>query len=235
MNIFIYSDESGVLDKKHNDYFVFGGIMLLSSEQKKIEERKYLHVERTIRNSENMASEQEVKATNVSNNAKAKLYRSLNNVEKFGVCIYQKNILDSIDSDKKSKQRFLDWAYKMSVKNKLESLIKNGSIVPDEVDRLLFYVDEHNTATNGYYELKESLEQEFKHGVYTNNYTVYHPPIFAKLKQVELEFCNSKTKTLVRAADIVANRLYYLLTNNKLNELKDNFSCVAVPGLRIIK
>ncbi len=235
MNIYIYSDESGTLDKKHNDYFVFGGIMLLSKKQKQIEERKYLHVEKAIRLSEHIAPEQEVKATAVSNSAKARLYRSLNNVEKFGVCVYQKNVLDSIDSNKKSKQRFLDWAYKMSVKHKLESLIKNGSIVPDEVERLLFYVDEHNTATNGYYELNESLEQEFKHGVYTNHYTVYHHPIFPRLKQVELKFCNSKTTTLVRAADIVANRLYYLLTNNKLNELRDNFSCVAVPGLRIIK
>lgn len=235
MNIFIYSDESGVLDKKHNDYFVFGGIMLLSREQKIIEERKYLHVERTIRNSENIASEQEVKATTVSNNAKAKLYRSLNNVEKFGVCVYQKRVLDSIDSNKKSKQRFLDWAYKMAVKRKLNALIASGDIVPDEVENLYFFIDEHTTATNGYYELKESLEQEFKTGTYSKNYTAFHPPILTKLKSVNLEFCNSKTKTLVRAADIVANRLYYLLTNNKLNELKDNFSCVAVPGLKIIK
>ena len=29
MNIYIYSDESGVFDKEHNDYFVFGGLILL--------------------------------------------------------------------------------------------------------------------------------------------------------------------------------------------------------------
>lgn len=29
MDIFVYSDESGVFDVKHNDYFVFGGLILL--------------------------------------------------------------------------------------------------------------------------------------------------------------------------------------------------------------
>ena len=27
MRIFIYSDESGVFDKKHNDIFVYGGLI----------------------------------------------------------------------------------------------------------------------------------------------------------------------------------------------------------------
>ena len=27
MNIFVYSDESGVLDKAHNDIFAFGGLV----------------------------------------------------------------------------------------------------------------------------------------------------------------------------------------------------------------
>ena len=32
MNIYIYSDESGVFDKEHNDYFVFGGLIFLGIE-----------------------------------------------------------------------------------------------------------------------------------------------------------------------------------------------------------
>ena len=34
MNIYVYSDESGVFDKEHNDYFVFGGLILLGTEDK---------------------------------------------------------------------------------------------------------------------------------------------------------------------------------------------------------
>ncbi len=34
MNIYVYSDESGVFDKEHNDCFVFGGLILLGTEDK---------------------------------------------------------------------------------------------------------------------------------------------------------------------------------------------------------
>ena len=36
MNIYIYSDESGVFDKEHNDYFVFGGLIFWEQKTKKI-------------------------------------------------------------------------------------------------------------------------------------------------------------------------------------------------------
>ena len=35
MNIFVYSDESGVFDNKHNDFFVFGGLIILGTEEKR--------------------------------------------------------------------------------------------------------------------------------------------------------------------------------------------------------
>ena len=34
MNIFVYSDESGVFDVAHNDFYVFGGILFLSKNEK---------------------------------------------------------------------------------------------------------------------------------------------------------------------------------------------------------
>ena len=47
MNIFVYSDESGVLDKAHNDIFVFGGIVFLSKDERDIAARKYSAAERS--------------------------------------------------------------------------------------------------------------------------------------------------------------------------------------------
>ena len=41
MNIYVYSDESGVFDKEHNEYFVFGGLILLGTGDKEIWSRKY--------------------------------------------------------------------------------------------------------------------------------------------------------------------------------------------------
>lgn len=74
------------------------------------------------------------------------------------------------------------------------------------------FVDEHTTATNGIYELREGLEQEFKSGTYNMSYDKFFPPLFRKLKSLDLKYCNSATTPLIRAADIVANKLYYLAT-----------------------
>ena len=34
MNIYVYSDESGVFDKVHNDTFIFGGLIILGNDSK---------------------------------------------------------------------------------------------------------------------------------------------------------------------------------------------------------
>lgn len=34
MDLFIYSDESGVFDKIHNEIFVYGGLIFLGKEEK---------------------------------------------------------------------------------------------------------------------------------------------------------------------------------------------------------
>ena len=49
MDIFVYSDESGVFDRKHERYFVFGGIMFLSIAERDVCSRKYAHAEKVIR------------------------------------------------------------------------------------------------------------------------------------------------------------------------------------------
>ena len=135
--------------------------------------------------------------------------------------IREKNVLDRIFISKKDKQRYLDYAYKIAVKKAFEYLINEGIINPNEIERLFFYVDEHTTATNGRYELKEALEQEFKLGTYNNNYNKYFEPIFLNLKEVNLEYCNSSSKLLIRAADIVANKIYYYARARKRKELRE--------------
>lgn len=42
MQLYVYSDESGVFDKVHNDIFVFGGLIFLDKNNKDIFARKYL-------------------------------------------------------------------------------------------------------------------------------------------------------------------------------------------------
>lgn len=67
MNIYVYSDESGVFDKEHNEYFVFGGIILLGTEEKEKWSRKYSRVEKTLREIKGVTKNYELKATKVTN------------------------------------------------------------------------------------------------------------------------------------------------------------------------
>lgn len=214
MNIYVYSDESGVFDKAHNDTYVFGGIIVLGKDSKEIWSRKYSAAEKTIRRSGEYAKNYELKATNIKNAEKGKLYRSLNNCYKFGVAIDQNKVHNRIFCSKKDKQRYLDYAYKIAVKRAFEKMIRQRIIDPGQIDIVSFYVDEHTTATNGYYELKEGLEQEFKSGTYNYDYCTFYPPIFDNLSCVQLQYCNSASTLLVRAADIVANRIYYMAKNS---------------------
>lgn len=230
MDIFVYSDESGVFDVVHNDFYVFGGVLFLSKADKDNVARKYRAIEKNIRNSENLKKEVEVKATSVRNKSKGKLYRGLNNCEKFGVIINQNKVHKNIFQSKKHKQRYLDYAYKIAIKRKFEHMIVTGQIDPLKVENIYFCVDEHTTATNGLYELRESMLQEFKDGMFTSDFVSFKEPIFPNLKTLDVKFCNSSKNTLVRAADIVANKLYYATVNANLEKLnKDKFNIIRLP------
>lgn len=127
MNIYIYSDESGVLDKQHNRYYVFGGLIFLSGDERDTCSRRFITAERNVRLSEKINPSTEVKACNIQPKSKNKLYHILKSEERFGVVINQKKLVkDELFSNKKSKQRYLDWAYKMAVKTKLQEMISQA-------------------------------------------------------------------------------------------------------------
>lgn len=214
MNIFIYSDESGVFDVKHNDYYVFGGLIILGKREKDKWSNNYIAAEKTLRQKLNVPYHTEIKASTISNSEKNKLYRALNQCYKFGGIINQKNVHERIFDSKKDKQRYLDYVYKLSVKSALNKMIDNHIINPSQVERLYFFVDEHTTATNGKYELKEALEQELIRGTYNYHWDIFYEPLMPGVQSVDLKYCNSASTTLVRAADIVANRLYYIANNS---------------------
>lgn len=231
MNIYIYSDESGVFDRTHNNLFVFGGLIILGSDAKEVWSRKYAAAEKVIKDRKGIHKPFEIKAAAITNLEKGKLFRSLNGCYKFGAVINQDKVLGSIFNGKKDKQRYLDYAYKIAVKRALVTLIQEKKVMPKQVERLFFYVDEHTTATNGRYELKEGLEQEFRYGTYNYNYSAFFPPIFPLLKDVQLEFCNSEAKLLIRAADIVANRIFYFSRTGSRSSLNaiQNMHTIYLP------
>lgn len=173
MNLYIYSDESGVFDQKNNDLFVFAGLLLLGTQEKDKWSRKYSNAEKTMREKLSLNHSIELKASNIPNDLKGKLFRSLNHCHKFAAIIEQKNVLERIFDSKKDKQRYLDYVYKVVVKKALEDLLSKKIIIEADIDRLYFYVDEHTTATNGKYELREGLEQELKWYVQSRVFKVF--------------------------------------------------------------
>ena len=226
MDIYIYSDESGVFDKEHNDFFVFAGVILLGEDERDNWSRKYSKIEKTLRNSKKISHE--LKAYLLTNSEKGKLMRGLNNCLKFCVIIRQKEIHSDIFAHKKSKQRYLDYAFKIAIKQSLNRLIASGNIDPDSVNNIFFYVDEHTTATDGRYELEEALEQELKIGTFNYNYKKFYSPIFPKMNKVKLKYCDSKTTLLVRAADIIANKVFYL------RERGNFYDIPKIPNIKVV-
>ena len=230
MNIYVYSDESGVFDRYHNDKFVFAGLIFLDKTSKDKMSRKYSKAEKDIRKNSRYTPEDELKASIISNKEKSKLYRSLNRCYKFAVVVDQKRVNIQIFNSKKDKQRYLDYVYKIAVKRALQNMIQRNLIVKNDVERMFFYVDEHTTATNGRFELKEGLEQEFRYGTYNTNYSIYYEPIFPSLKELKLEYCNSSSKSLIRAADIVANNVYHkAVTDQDIWEINRNMHVIIQP------
>ena len=53
MNLFIYSDESGVFDNVHESVYVYGGIILKGREEKGNAERKFIAIENQLRRQNN--------------------------------------------------------------------------------------------------------------------------------------------------------------------------------------
>ncbi|MGN0902413.1 MAG: DUF3800 domain-containing protein [Succinivibrio sp.] len=232
MDLFIYSDESGVFDHLHEDYFVFAGIICIGKDQKDENIRKYKNVEKILRQNQNYSANNELKASILSPKDKGKIFRSLNNSYKFAVIIYLKEIkIIEIFSNKKSKQRYLDYAYKIAVKRALINLLNRKVINKQEIENIYFYVDEHTTATNGRYELKEAIEQELKIGTFNYNYNYFYAPVFPDIKAVQLQYCNSQKMHLVRAADIIANKVYYCIKNQKMDNLRihKNMYIIELP------
>ena len=49
MKLYVYADESGTFDKAHNDIFVYGGVILMGTENRNDATRRYVAIEKAIR------------------------------------------------------------------------------------------------------------------------------------------------------------------------------------------
>ena len=228
MNLFIYSDESGVFDNTHESIYVYGGIILNDKEEKGIAERKFIAIENQLRRQNNY-TQTELKANLLKPKDKRLLFYSVKSFLKFGIVIRLNKVHRKIFGDKKTKQRFLDYAYKLGVKRTLAHLESKNIFLLSDIENIHFFCDEHTTATNGKYELREAIEQELKRGTFNDNYQCFYPPIIPQVKSITLEYRNSETTTLIRAADIIANRIYFHSKQNTLSTVSDDIIIHLIP------
>lgn len=228
MKIFIYADESGVFDVNHNDYYVFAWVLCLGKEMDDVA-RKYLAIEKILKKKAVYSGLEELKASKLWPNHKMQLYKSLNSVYRGSVVIDQNRVNKNIFAVKKTKQRFLDYAFKRGVKEHLIKLVASGALRDADVKHLRFLLDEHTTATDGKYELKEALIEELKHGTFNWAYQRFFEPPFPGIESLNLKYCDSKSKTLIRAADIVANVTLHNAKKDSLDKLEDRQFIMRLP------
>lgn len=223
MNIFVYGDESGNFDQKHS-VFVFGGVIFLDKDSKDSAERRYKKAEDLLRTE---YGDIELKASLIKRKHRFGLFRALNHCYRYAFIVEIDQVHKRIFDNKKSKQRYLDYVFRIGLKRFFENLIRQGILNPKNVENIYIRFDEHQTATDGKYELCESIEQEFKIGMFNLNFSTFHEPIFPDMKgRITLRYCDSKDVILIRASDIVANRALGLALN-KPGKLKSIFDVVV--------
>ena len=73
---------------------------------------------------------------------------------------------------------------------------------------MVVFVDEHSSTTEGRYNLSQSIDEECRSGMY-DTYGVFHEPVFwASFPKIPVRYHDSRTMTLIRAADITADWIF---------------------------
>lgn len=212
MDIYVFSDESGIFDYKSHEYFVYGGIIIIGKQEMDSLSRRYSALEKNLRKKSKYKNLSELKATYLEEKDRKRLLNIFNGTYKFCVVIKQRKLDTSrIFKDSKSKQRYLDFAYKLTLRRTLEEMVARGTLLPEDSFRLIISEDNHHIATNALFSKEESIHTELKEGVYRSRFGMFYPPVFRNLESVEISLKDSTTNSLIRGADIIANSVYVAL------------------------
>lgn len=222
INVFI--DDSGVfVDSEAERFFVYAGYVLVGRAQRAEANNRYKKLSDAIRDS--IDHKGELKAAHLGkypnrNKYKRSLIGVMDKYESFACVVDIPRIKNDTKKDKLSRYRYKDYCLKIGLKRKLEKMISRSQIIdPSLPTDLRIYIDEQHTATNGFYELKSSIEKEYVDGIGSRFFGSYHPPIFTtKDVSVSLKYCDSSINYLVQAADVLANVVHgsYQMTRPRL-------------------
>ncbi len=231
MNMYIFGDESGVFDKAHQRYLVFGGLIILSKDKLKKTRANFLKAEATIKNSSSSSKKKgELKGWQMEERHKKHLLNVTNPTIRYAFVVDLAKVNSNVFKNKKSKQRYLDYVYAEGLRRVLQRLASKQTIKPSEIQSVEILFDAHNTPTNGLYELQEGLEEALKIGTCGFETNTFKPGALSKMKgNVSLRFVNSASEPLIRAADIMANTAYMKAVGKKLNSLPATVQLLQFP------
>lgn len=224
-----FFDDSGVLHKNEpSGFFVYAGYVFTDRNDLQAARHKYINANKKLKRA--LARSDELKAATLTPKHKRALYNSVREYDMVAVVVEISKIYDHILAHKKSICRFKDYALKRCVKNKLEQLLNNGTLVKDEAITISIYIDEQLTATNGYYDLRDSIKEELQHGIANFDYGKIHPHLFETDVSVNIHYCDSSKNYMIQASDILANKIWTSYrTNDKQLLPKDRLLILTLP------
>lgn len=227
--VIFFFDDSGVLHKNElSGYFVYAGYVFTNRNELDSAKRKYIHANKMLKNA--LCVSTELKVSNLVPKHKRSLYNSVKDYRSVAAVVEISRLYDYVIENKKSICRYKDYILKRCIKNELELMITDGILSKNEDITISIYIDEQLTATNGYYDLRDSIKEELKHGIINFNYGISYPNVFDANVEVIIHYCDSSTNYMIQASDILANRIWtsYRINNRKLR-MKDNQTILTFP------
>ena len=227
--VIFFFDDSGVFHKNElSGYFVYAGYVFADRKDLDIARHKYINANKKLKKA--LGRDDELKAATLKAKHKRALYNSVKEYESMAVVVDISRLYDYVLANKKSICRYKDYILKRCVKNKLKSMITNGVISKDEDITISIYIDEQLTATNGYYDLRDSIKEELQHGVANFDYGVIHPHVFDSKVEVVIYYCDSSSNYMIQASDILANRIWISYRNqDRKLRIKANQTILTFP------
>lgn len=216
-DLFFFLDDSGVLDNRApSNYFCYAGYLIVGKDAKNGCIRKFRSIASELKQ---QYSVPEIKGSSFNKDYgkqiqdELRLYKCMIKADSCYSLILEvdvRNLLRVDFSNKYSVMRYKNYAVKMLIKKAIERIIENGTIEPDGITNIKVLIDEEHQATNGIYNLKETITSELYDGISNWDYGSYHAPILSNKAQsiINVAYCDSCKAIPVQTADILAN-LYH--------------------------
>lgn len=208
--VYIYMDDSGKLS--HSEKCCsYGGVYFKNRNDRDNFKRLYIDIIKNNKcrfcKSDKMTCINdcpEIKSNNTNTKFRRRIVNLIKNSEyaySFATTIYNLDIPLEVLNVKHSRGRRADYYQKRVIKEVVKKLIEENEIDPYQHLTLIIRIDESTQATNGKYNLKESIVEELLYGIVNYNYSCTFPPILFGGLKVDLRYVDSKKTPLVQASD----------------------------------